>query len=650
MVPRLAMAELAACGLPQRWHGRTRFTVLDANLDDGQRLAALWAAWRADPRRCDRLHLIACHPADPRGSAAPPDVVRALVARGLPTHAIDSAWPSVLRGIHRIELVPDRVVLTLIFGRVEEVARTLRCQVDAFLLGRVAIAERRASSADDALARQLARLAASGATLAAASGSDSLRHALRHTGFTVTTPGSEGAAPDSRGPIEPIPAAVFTAAAPIAAVFAPRWTVRRRWLVDSGRPEMLGSPQAPRRAAVIGAGLAGTAAALALARRGWEVEVFEAGGEPAQQGSGNICGAFHPHVSLDDCTLSQLTRAGISALWREYDRLGAWGTAAASCGVLQVATDARGERTLHAAVAALAASRYACGLDRPASSAAASAAMAAGGAWFARAGWARPRALCNLRLGAAESIRLHTSVRIAALERLGAGWIVRDHTGGCRACVPVVVLANAHRAPVLGAGAGAGGMPIDRLRGQLSHLPASGFERLSCPIVGAGYLLPAVDGVCAAGVDYGGGDIGLTVASHARNLSRVASLFEKTDALHSSIAALDPQSLPGNVGFRTVTPDRLPVAGALIDAAALAGRRTAGTDDWQASPVWARPKLPGLFALTGYGSRGITWSSLMAEHLVALLEDEPSPLESSWADAVDPGRFSLAFRRGVTSE
>lgn len=650
MVPRLAMAELAACGLPQRWHGRTRFVVLDASLEDGQRLAALWAAWRADPHRCDRLHLIACHPADPCGPVALPDGVRASVAADLPAHAIHSAWPSVSRGTHRIELVPERVVLTLIFGPVEDVARTLRCQIDAFLLGGVAIGERRASSADDTLARQLARLAATGATLAAASGSDSLRQALRHTGFAVTTPGNASATPEPRGPIEPMSAAAPDVAAPISAVFAPRWTVRRRWLADSGRPAMLGAPQAPRRAAVIGAGLAGTAAAFALARRGWEVEVFEAGDEPARQGSGNICGAFHPHVSLDDCPLSQLTRAGISALWREFDRLGAWDTAAEPCGVLQVATDALGERTLHGAVAALAAPRYACGLDRHESSAAAGAAMVTGGAWFSRAGWARPRAICSLRLGAAESIRLHTAVRIAALERSGAGWIVRDHTGGCRTHVPVVVLANAHRAPVLGASAGASGMPIDRLRGQLSHLPASGFERLSCPIVGAGYLLPAVDGVCAAGVDYGGSDIGLSVASHARNLSKVASLFEKTDTLQLSIAALDPRSLGGSVGFRTVTPDRLPVAGALIDAAALAGRRTPGTEDWQASPVWARPRLPGLFALTGYGSRGITWSSLMAEHLVALLEDEPSPLGAGWADAVDPGRFTLAFRRGAASE
>lgn len=640
-MPAWPMAELAACGLPQRWRGRTRFTVLDADLEDGERLAALWTAWRADPHRCDSLHLIACHRAGSKASTGLLDIAPALLAHELPTHGLDGTWPIVPRGTHRIELVPDRVVLTLVFGHAERLTRTLRCRIDAFLLGRIVSDQHRAPSGDGALARQLARLAASGATLAASSGSDSLREALHRAGFMVTTPGSSGKASDSDRPI---------AAVPVAAAFAPRWTVRRRWLPDTGRPSMLGSPQVPRRAAIVGAGLAGTAAAFALARRGWEVDLFEAAAEPARQASGNVCGAFHPHVSLDDCTLSQLTRAGISAVWREYDRLGAWEAAAAPSGVLQVAPSPPGERTLSAAVAALAAPRYACGLDRSAASAAVGAAIVAGGAWFARAGWARPRAVCSLRLDAAESVRLHTAVPIAALERTGAGWILRDGAGVCRACAPVVVLANAHGISRLAASAGASSMPIDRLRGQLSHLPASGLGGLTSPIVGAGYLLPAVDGICAAGVDYGGSDVEPTADAHARNLSRVASLFDPSEALHSSIASLDPRCLDGSVGFRTVTPDRLPIAGALIDAGALAGQGTAGTGAWQSSPVWARPRLPGLFALTGYGSRGLTWSSLMAEHLVALLEDEPSPLESAWADAVDPGRLTAAFRSRTASE
>ena len=632
----LPTAQLDACGLPQRWRTRARFTVLDVDLGSGAQLAAVWAAWRADPHRCDRLHVIARHAGGRDEAAGLRDVLPTIEAHGLPVHALASAWPAVPRGMHRLELEPDRVLLTLAFGDADHVVRGLRCQIDAFLLGHLVLERNESRPPDGMLARQLARLAAPGATLAAASRSESLPQALLQSGFSISTPGG--------------PQATGCPAKLIAGVFAPRWTVRRRWLPDTGRPETLGTPQAPRCAAIIGAGLAGTVAASALPPRGLEIALFEAAVAPARQASGNICGAFHPHVSLDYCTLSQLTRAGIAAVWREYDRLGAWQVAAAPSGVLQLASSLHSERTLHSAVASFHAPRYARGVSRSEASAAAGVALGAGGAWFARAGWARPRAVCELRLEAARSIRLHTATQIAALERTQAGWTLRDRSGAVRDQVPVVVLANAHGAPALAAGAGASGIPLDCLRGQLSYLPAARIGRLTCPIVGAGYLLPEVDGICAAGVDYGGNPPQPTAEAHARNLTRVAGLFDPLGTMPSVIAAFDPERLEGSVGFRTVASDRLPVAGALVDAAALAGHRISGAGDLESAPVWAKPRLPGLFVLAGYGSRGITWSSLMAEHLVALLEDEPSPMESGWADAVDPARFASPHRRRASSE
>jgi tRNA 5-methylaminomethyl-2-thiouridine biosynthesis bifunctional protein len=50
-------------------------------------------------------------------------------------------------------------------------------------------------------------------------------------------------------------------------------------------------------------------------------------------------------------------------------------------------------------------------------------------------------------------------------------------------------------------------------------------------------------------------------------------------------------------------------------------------------------RLPGLFVLTGYGSRGLVWSALLAQLVAARINGEPDPLDAALIDAVDPARF-----------
>lgn len=82
---------LAAHGLPSRWQGKDHFVVLITCFGQGDGLMAIWAAWRADPHRCDRLTVIATDPAPraPRalpgdGAAKPPWMVSRLASRWPP--------------------------------------------------------------------------------------------------------------------------------------------------------------------------------------------------------------------------------------------------------------------------------------------------------------------------------------------------------------------------------------------------------------------------------------------------------------------------------------------------------------------------------------------------------------------------------------
>ena len=54
---------LVGHGLPARWQGREHFVIVVTHFGQGEDVLATWAAWRADPMRCDRLTVIAMDPA-----------------------------------------------------------------------------------------------------------------------------------------------------------------------------------------------------------------------------------------------------------------------------------------------------------------------------------------------------------------------------------------------------------------------------------------------------------------------------------------------------------------------------------------------------------------------------------------------------------
>jgi tRNA 5-methylaminomethyl-2-thiouridine biosynthesis bifunctional protein len=254
-------------------------------------------------------------------------------------------------------------------------------------------------------------------------------------------------------------------------------------------------------------------------------------------------------------------------------------------------------------------------------------------------------------------------VRAARLVRDGDAWAVFDEAGLLLARAPVVVLANSHDAVRL---AGLRYAPMRRVRGQLTYLPAPLDEpfanglghrfatALRIPVIGDGYAAPLQlplklpfglprNGGLVTGASYelDDDDMSLRASSHRENLVRLSRLVP---ALARDLAQLDPSGLAGRVGFRCVAGDRLPFAGALADETACE-RNSASLAG--AHPL-DLPRAEGLYAAFAFGSRGLVWSSLVAELIASQIEGEPWPMERDLAESLDPGRYLLrALRRGL---
>lgn len=590
---------LAGNGLPERWANRHRFTIIETGFGIGLNFLATWQAWRDDPHRSSRLHYLAIekHPFTTRDleqlHARWPELASV-------SAALRNSWPVLVTGFHRIELEEGRVILTLAFGDIADCLPQVDAAADAFYLDGFTPGKNPEMWSPQVLMR-LCRLAAPDATAATYTVSAAVRHALTQGGFHCEKRPGFGPKRDM-----------------LAARYAPRWPTVKR-------PEPAG-----RHAIVIGAGIAGSAACERLAARGWKVTLIERHDRPAQEASGNLAGIAMPLLSKDDNISSRLLRAAFLYTVRRWQQLGGIGQAFAgeSCGVLHLARDAAHAQVQREAVASLGFPEdFVRWMDGRGIEALTGTGGADGAWFFPRGGWVTPSSLCDALLRACgDNLQRSFATEAATLERTAEGWRVRDGSGEIVAQAPVVILANGTIAtsfPQTQA------LPLSAIRGQVTHVPAEALPELPVVLCGEGYVTRPANGICCVGASYDFDcDTQLRQASQDENLSRLKQVLPQADV---------DVALAGRVGFRCVSPDRLPLAGALPDASLpIAGSRLRDV-----------PRLPGLYGLLAYGSRGIVWAPFAAELLASMLEGEPLPIERELADALDPARFALkAYRRG----
>ncbi len=366
-----------------------------------------------------------------------------------------------------------------------------------------------------------------------------------------------------------------------------------RWTISTGRTSNSHVQPEPARCAVVGAGIAGASVADAMARRGWQVTVFDRHAQPAGGASGLPVGLAVPNVSMDDSPRSRLSRCGTHLLQQHADRLLLRGQDWDPTGVLERLPD---------------------GTTR----------------WHAQACWIKPAPLVRAWL-AQPGIRFVGACHIAKIHRTDGLWQLQDQQSQDLGCFETVVVANAMASvdvlSSLHAESGLGTDLLDKLaalqavHGTLSQgryaQPIAGLPAV--PVNGNGCFIPRI--ADADGDQWFAGSTFVTdatlaadgAAQHATNMDRLQQLlpmpgFPLVDALNRA-----PVSLWSST--RCVTHDRLPLVGPVDTASG-----------------------PGLWLCAGLGSRGLSFAALCAELLVARLAAEPLPLAFNLSRSLDANR------------
>jgi len=545
---------LAGCGLPDAWRGRGRFVVGELGFGTGLNILALLGLWRRESPPQGRLHIFSIE-ADPLRAQ---DAARALAAwpeLAELTDLLIRAWPPRTRGWRRIELPDLRVFIDLAFMDAAQALAGWTGRADAWFLDGFAPAVNPGMWSPEVLGLVVAR-SAPGAVAATFTVAGAVRRGLADAGFTVAKQPGFG---------------------------------RKRERLEARMPkaqQAAAAEPAARRVAIIGAGIAGAAAARAVRALGGEALVLDAEG-PGAGASGNPAALVAPRLDAGGGAPARLFAQAFSRAVRLYEDTPG---AVIARGVRQrPARDGdlgRFQRVADGGLFDEGALRLTeDGLDQ------------------VQALTVDPRPV--LEAWAGETSR----AAVTTLHADAQGWRLLDAAGREIARADAVILAAG-----LGSADFAPGLELAPVRGQASWVV--GANLAVAATAWGGYAAPLRGGVLfGATHDRGETDTATRPQDHARNLEGLRA------ALPELAARLEGRPIEGRASIRAVTPDRLPIAGA-----------APGAD-------------VGLYVLSGFGSRGFAHAPLLAEHVAALALGAPSPLPAEAQALVDPARFARRAAR-----
>ncbi|MBI4030592.1 MAG: bifunctional tRNA (5-methylaminomethyl-2-thiouridine)(34)-methyltransferase MnmD/FAD-dependent 5-carboxymethylaminomethyl-2-thiouridine(34) oxidoreductase MnmC [Proteobacteria bacterium] len=550
--------------LPKAWEGKPRFVIAETGFGTGLNFLAAWAMFEKMAQPDQKLHYISFEKY-PLGW----DDISGALARwrsefGGRMDRLRSLYPMRAPGFHRL-MLNAQVTLTLVFDDVNAALpqTDIPGGVDAWFLDGFA-PSKNPDMWSETLFSEMSRLSRPDTTFATFTVAGAVRRGLEASGFSVEkTPGYGRKKEMLRG--------------------------------VSGEPRKPGIGKMPENVAIVGGGLAGTAAAFVLKRSGIRPVIFEKTASLASGASGNALGLFNPRLSAHRTAESDFYTAGFAQVARTLRELqDGCDIKFNPCGSLHIFTDAEKEKRLRGA-----AERWGWHethmriLDAEESSRYAGLKVDRGALHLPDAGTVSPQALCRAYADGVDLI-FNADIRIDELKKeydaviLACGAAVRDFPP----------LRNS---------------PVHTVRGQVTQAAASDLSaELKINLCFGGYLSPPQGGLHMLGATFQKwlDDCDAKEEDHIDNIRRLERYFPGL--------AEGLEIKGGRAALRTSSKDRFPLTGRAAE---------------------------NLYVSTAHGSHGIV-SSLAAAHLLSdMILGAPRSLPARSVRALSPSRFAERDQR-----
>lgn len=534
--------------LPARWAERSHFTVAETGFGTGLNFLICWDEFDRTAKPGAFLDFVSVE----KYPLTPAQICDYLApwksALGVRTKKLCAQYPLRTAGFHRL-VFDGRVALTLIFDDVTAALPRVEAQVDAWFLDGFTPAKNPDMWTPE-LYTQMARLSAPGASVATFTAAGDVRRGLAAAGFDVTK---------------------------VKGFAHKRDMLTGRYA--AGVPAL--RRQAPKKIAIVGGGLAGTACARVFRDYGLTPVLYESENRVATQASGNLRGLYNPRLSAFRSPESDFYAAAFALTARTVKFAGDVGQN--PCGALHLITDEDRRKKFTRAVDHWGWGEHMRLVDPTQASDIAGVFVSHPALYLPDAGYVCPPALC---VSLADGIEPRFDHPVADINALDAD---------------AVILCNGVRAMDF-----VPDLKLHTVRGQVTL--ANSTEHSAClktNLCYGGYAAPTVDGVHVVG------------ASFQRWLSHTDLMAEddrdNLDKLARAVPSLTGLTIQGaRASLRCSSHDRFPVIGQVDDR---------------------------IFVSTAHGSHGIISSLLGAHYLADLLRGGASCLPTDTARALSPGRF-----------
>ena len=571
--------------LPQRWqhHGESAFHIIETGFGTGANFLLTWLRFRqfrqAFPAaKCQRLYF---------SSVEKFPLSHADLSRALAVHQelaelcqlLLDAYPLCVPGCHRLSFDNGTVMLDLWFGDVNALLPQHSAAADAIYLDGFA-PSKNPDMWQDSLFNNLARLSHPGCTVATFTAAGLVKRGLQQAGFQVQKVKGFGR--------------------------------KREMLTAVMAKDLTADTAKVHQVTIVGGGIASLCSALALTQRGVAVQLLCEDADVACQASQNRQGAVYPnlHANLTDDSQLHVQAFLFARRFYRYWQQQGLNFAMDWCGLLHLATTEQLQQRQQKLINhALWPQELVQAVDADSASAIADLPVRHSGIYFPLAGWLNPQQFCRQALQylqAQPSFSLQLNCQITAIAPLSQGWQLHSASGNIN--TEVLLLACGSKLAEFSATAA---LPLNKIRGQVSHVANPDMAPLKTVLCHKGYITPQWQGLHCVGATFDRTAHSAVVSSedNAENLQLVNRQLGQPAWFANS------QVDSAAAAFRATLPDHLPVAGPAAQS-------------------------PQLYLLGGLGARGIMLSPLLAELLACQILQEPLPLAQTLCDKIAAARFN----------
>ncbi len=569
--------------LPDRWqsHHRPDFHIIETGFGTGANFLLTWLRFRQFQQQhpaaqCQRLYF---------SSFEKFPLSLADLSRALAVHTdlqqlcqqLLAAYPLCVEGCHRLSFDNGSVTLDLWFGDVNALLPELSSKVDAVYLDGFA-PSKNPDMWQDKLFNALAGLSHSNTTVATFTAAGIVKRGLQSAGFNVSKIKGYGRKRE-----------MLTARFASAPVF---------------------TATSPARVTLIGGGITSLCSALALTQRGVAVTLLCEDAEVAQQASQNRQGAVYPnlHASLTaDSKIHVPAFLYARQFYQHWHRQGL-DFAMDWCGMLHLATNPQLQQRQQKLLAkALWPAQLVQGVNAGTASDLAGVALQHSGIYFPLAGWLSPKQFCLQALHylqQQDQFEVKFNCKVSAITADNAGWQLQTSDGNQYAEQLVLACGSA-----LASFSQSRFLPLNKIRGQVSHVSCDNMAALKTVLCHKGYVTPQWQGLHCVGATFDrvSTEALLKETDNSENLALLTQQLAEPDWLSGA------QIKSAAAAFRATLPDHLPVLGAIEQR---------------------------LYVLGGMGARGIMLAPLLSEILASMICAEPIPLSQTLVNRLHNQRFN----------